>query len=282
MNTTQLGWIGLGHMGTPMATNLLKAGFNISVYNRTADKMKVLADAGAKTFDKQTDICKNSDVLFTMLPNDKVVQDIYNELMKENVKGKLFINMSTISPELTAQLYKLCKDHGANYLDAPVSGSVKPATDATLVILVAGDKEQYNKALPYFDKLGKKAIYLGQAGLAAKAKLAINYYMSVVITGLSETILFAEKNGISRETMLEIVNIGACGSPMSSMKTDSILKNNYPSAFPLKYMLKDVRLVQNEGLKTKLSDAILSDYEKASQLGFDDEDLMAVIKAIKF
>lgn len=282
MNTTKLGWIGLGHMGTPMATNLLKAGFDIAVYNRTADKMRPLADAGAKIFDSQAQICDYADVLFTMLPNDKVVQDIYNQLMKENVKGKLFINMSTISPELTTQLYELCKDNGADYLDAPVSGSVKPATDATLVILVGGDKEQYDKALPYFDKLGKKSIYLGKAGAAAKAKLAINYYMSVVITGLSETVLFAEKNGISRETMLEIVNISACGSPMSSMKTNSIVNDNYPSAFPLKYMLKDIRLVQNEGLKTKLSDAVLNDYEYASQLGLDDEDLMAVIKAIKF
>lgn len=281
MTTPQITWIGLGHMGTPMALNLLKAGFDVAVYNRSTDKTKPLTDAGAKAYTSLDDVRENSNVIFTMLSDDTAVSSVYADMLKGTVSEKLFINMSTISSELTKRLSTEIESKGGYYLEAPVSGSVKPAIDGTLIILAAGREPDYEFATTYFEKLGKFSLYLGEAGQGAKAKLAINYYMSVVIEGLAETVLFAEKNGIDKETMMFIVNESACGSPMSKMKTPSIVQDNYPAAFPLKHMDKDIRLAQAEGLNTATSEAMKNIYQEAMQAELGDEDLMAVVKAVK-
>lgn len=281
MKTLKIGWIGLGHMGIPMVMNLIKTGFDVCVYNRTTDKMKPVVDAGAKCCGSVNDLCNKTDIIFTMLSNDDAVKSVFDQLLQSDVKDKLFINMSTISPSLAIALAINCKDKNSNYLDAPVSGSVKPATDGTLLILVGGEQKDYDKALPIFEKLGKLSLLLGKAGQGTKAKLAINFYMSVVIEGLAETVNFAEGQGISKEAMMLIVNESACESPMSKMKTASIIEDNYPAAFPLKYMLKDVGLARNEGLNSELSLTMQNAYQKAKDKGLGDNDLMAVIKSLK-
>ena len=281
MTTPQISWIGLGHMGTPMASNLLKAGFDIAVYNRSVEKMKPLVDAGAKPYTSLDDVRENSNVIFTMLSDDSAVSSVFADLLKGSVSEKLFINMSTISSELTKRLAAEIESKGGYYLEAPVSGSVKPAIDGTLITLAAGREPDYEFATTYFEKLGKLSLYLGEIGQGAKAKLAINYYMSVVIEGLAETVLFAEKNGIDKETMMFIVNESACGSPMSKMKTPSIIQDNYPAAFPLKHMDKDIRLAKAEGLNTETSNAMNNIYQEAMEANLGDDDLMAVIKTVK-
>lgn len=281
MKTQNIAWIGLGHMGVPMALNLIKAGYELSVYNRTESKLELLIDAGAKPYRSAEGICLASDIIFVMLSDDAATSVVFDELLKVDLAGKLFINMSTISPGLSEKLGNKVEAKAGRYLEAPVSGSVKPAIDGTLIILAGGNNEDYEQAIPFFEKLGKLSILLGQVGLGAKAKLAINYYMSVVIKGLAETILFAESKGIDRETMMLIVNESANGSPISKMKTSSILQNNYPAAFPLKHMMKDIGLAKDEGLNTSLLNSVYESYQYAMDDGFGDEDLMAVIKAIK-
>lgn len=281
MTTPKITWIGLGHMGTPMATNLLKAGFEVAVYNRSTDKLKSLTDIGAKAYTSLNEVRENSNVIFTMLSDDLAVSSVYSDLLKGSTSQKLFINMSTISSVLTKRLSVEIEAKGGYYLEAPVSGSVKPAIDGTLIILAAGREPDYEFATTYFEKLGKFSIYLGEVGQGAKAKLAINYYMSVVIEGLAETVLFAEKNCIDKETMMFIVNESACGSPMSKMKTPSIIQDNYPAAFPLKHMDKDIRLAQAEGLNTATSEAMKNIYQEAMQAELGDNDLMAVLRAVK-
>lgn len=280
METQTIAWIGLGHMGTPMAMNLLKAGFDLSVFNRSEDKMISLIDAGAKPYRSVEGITEASNVIFVMLSDDNAVSSVFDQLWKLDLTGKLFINMSTISPDLSVDLYKKCEERGANYLEAPVSGSVKPATDGTLIILSAGREDDYEKAIPYFEKLGKLSLYLGKVGAGANAKLAINYYMSVVVEGLAETVLFAGKKGIDKETMMFIVNESACGSPMSKMKTPSIIQDDYPAAFPLKHMHKDIKLAQEQGLNTDVSQAVFNAFQKSMDKGDADKDLMAVIRSI--
>lgn len=281
MGAPKITWIGLGHMGTPMTTNLLKAGFEVAVYNRSTDKLKPLTDIGAKAYTSLNEVRENSNVIFTMLSDDLAVSSVYSDLLKDSVSEKLFINMSTISSGLTKRLSVEIEAKGGYYLEAPVSGSVKPAIDGTLIILAAGREPDYEFVTTYFEKLGKFSIYLGEVGQGAKAKLAINYYMSVVIEGLAETVLFAEKNGIDKETMMFIVNESACGSPMSKMKTPSIVQDNYPAAFPLKHMDKDIRLAQAEGLNTATSEAMKNIYQEAMQAELGDNDLMAVLRAVK-
>lgn len=281
MSSPRITWIGLGHMGTPMAMNLLKGGFDLAVYNRSSEKMQPLVDAGARSFTAIDEIVPNSNVIFTMLSDDLAVESVYADLLKSDISQKLFVNMSTISPDLAVKLSTEIEARGGHYLDAPVSGSVKPATEGTLIILAAGNENYYEAATMFFERLGKFSLYLGEVGLGSHAKLAINYYMSTLIGGLAETVLFAEKNGIERETMMLIINESACGSPMSKMKTVSVVKNDYPAAFPLKHMAKDIRLAQQQGLATETSAAIGAIFEEAMKANLGDEDLMAVIKAVK-
>ncbi len=281
MTTQKLAWIGLGHMGTPMALNLIKSGYDLSVYNRSDNKLKPLIDAGAKPYRSVDGICQDSDIIFVMLSDDKATAEVFSQILNIDIAGKLYINMSTISPALSEKLAQKVNEKGGRYLEAPVSGSVKPAQDGTLIILAGGNEPDYDQAIPFFEKLGKLSLLLGPVGQGAKAKLAINYYMSVVVEGLAETVLFAEKNGIGKETMMLIVNESACGSPMSKMKTPSILQDNYPAAFPLKHMMKDIGLAKGQGLNTEMLNVVHESYQQAMNMGLGDEDLMAVIKALK-
>lgn len=281
MDTEKIGWIGLGHMGVPMASNLLKAGFDMSVYNRSAEKLKPLVEKGAKAASSVEDLCNSCDIIFLMVSDDNAVTEIFSEIFKGNVKGKLFINMSTVSPDTSKFIFEECHKHSAWFLEAPVSGSVKPATEGTLVVLAAGDEDAYDRAIPYFERLGKLSLYLGEIGQGTTAKLAINYYLAVTIQGIAETALFAESKGLSREVMMLIINESACGSPMSTMKTPSVISDNYPAAFPLKHMAKDVRLAKEQGLDTPMSNPIFKAFQQALLDKLGDEDVMAVIKTIK-
>ncbi|MCD0490060.1 NAD(P)-dependent oxidoreductase [Pedobacter sp. MC2016-14] len=283
MKALKIGWAGLGNMGTAMASNLLKAGYEVIVYNRTRDKEAALTAAGASSAASLPDLVDSCDVIFTMLSDDHAVKAVYNkeELLSEARAGKLFIDMSTVSPDTSKYLSSLCQKHEANFLDAPVSGSVKPAQDGTLIILAGGSIENYEKAKPLFDVLGKLSLHLGEAGAGSSAKLAINYLLGINILGLAETVLFAGKNGISKENMLTIINEGAVGNGLTKLKTPSILNNEFPAAFALKYIVKDLNLAKDAGLASPMSETLLSSFNQAVNQGLGDEDLMAVIKSLK-
>jgi 3-hydroxyisobutyrate dehydrogenase len=285
--TMKIGWIGLGNMGLPMATNLLKAGYSLTVYNRSRDKEKALLDAGAISALNPASVLAVSDVVFTMLSNDAAVKSVFegpDGLLSSDLaqqQGKLLIDMSTVAPETSRYLASITEKQGLNFLEAPVSGSVKPAQDGTLLILVGGNTENHEKAKPLFEVLGKMSIYLGGPGFGSSAKLAINYLLGLHIQGLAETILFAQKNGISAENMLTIVNEGALGNGLSKLKTNSILQEQFPAAFALKHLVKDLGLAKDAGLDSVLSTPLLDSFQRANEEGLGEEDIMAIIKSLK-
>ena len=163
MNTLKLGWIGLGNMGNPMVVNLLQAGFEVSVFNRTKEKELLLLAAGAKSARNLQELMETCDVVLTMLSNDAAVKEVFEEpkgLLSGASAGKTIINMSTVAPETSRYLSTICNQHNVHFIDAPVSGSVKPAQDGTLVILVGASNEDYEVAKPIFDVLGKIATLL--------------------------------------------------------------------------------------------------------------------------
>lgn len=283
MNKRKIGWIGLGNMGIPMAKNILKANYELTVYNRTKEKEQELINLGATSAASPQELIEKCDIVFIMLTNDDAVKDVFqNEkgLLSKPETGKLIINMSTISPETSRYLAEISSKNQIDFMEAPVSGSVKPAQDGTLVILIGGSAENYEKAKPLFDVLGKSALLLGEVGVGSAAKLAINYFLGLNIQGLAETVLFAEKNGVSRENMLTIVNEGACGNGITNIKTSSLLANQYPAAFALKHLHKDLNLAKNEGLDSPLFHPLLESFKKAQNNGLGEEDVMAIIKSL--
>ncbi|GAA4803368.1 NAD(P)-dependent oxidoreductase [Olivibacter ginsenosidimutans] len=276
-----IGWVGLGNMGFPMARNLLKGGYTVNVYNRTASKADVLVQEGANFMDTISSLCLESDIVVTMLADDQAVKSVYlgeGGLLNASVSGKLFINMSTVSPKTSRELEEMSKAVGARFLEAPVSGSVKPAEDGTLLILAGGTADNFRAAQPLLEKLGKASLWLGSVGAASYAKLAINYFLALTLQGLAETVLFAEKNGVSAKDMLHIVNESACGSALTKIKSPLILEDTYPPAFALKHMAKDLRLAREQEIDFPLSTPLSETYTAALQDGFGEADVMAIIK----
>jgi len=279
-----IGWIGLGNMGIPMAKNLLKGGYAINVYNRTASKADQLVEEGAVFTENIPLLCGESDIIFTMLSDDQAVKGIYlgeGGLLNAKASGKLFINMSTVSPKTSEELSEMSKAVGARFLEAPVSGSVKPAEEGTLIILAGGEEEDFRRAQPLFEELGKTALFLGGVGAGANAKLAINYFLALTLQGLAETVLFAQKNGIKPADMLRIVNEGACGSVITRLKTPAILSGDFSAAFALKHMAKDIRLAREQGIDYPLSEPLAASYRQALEKGLGEEDVMAIIKYLE-
>ncbi|MCS4226741.1 2-hydroxy-3-oxopropionate reductase [compost metagenome] len=280
MKTENIGFIGLGNMGNPMAKNLEKAGFPLAVYNRNIAKTTDFA-AQSTVYSEVTNLIESSDVVFTMLTNDAAVEEVYSKILEQPISGKLFVDMSTIAQHVSINLANKLKAKGAAFLDAPVAGSTKPAAEGTLIIMVGGEQTDLERARPYLEKMGKSIKHLGENGKGIAAKLAINYFLSIIYQGLAETILFSDQLGIERSEMLEIINDSASGSGATKVKTPLLVEGNYTAAFALDLMLKDIRLAQQAGATYPLLGTLLDTYQKAHENGLGQLDVIGIIESIK-
>jgi 3-hydroxyisobutyrate dehydrogenase len=280
MNAERIGFIGLGNMGYPMAKNLEKAGFPLSVYNRSPEKAE---DFKAKSIvcSSVSDLVKNSDIIFTMLTNDAAVQAVYEEILTLPLTGKLFIDMSTISPQASGKIADAVKIKEASFIDAPVAGSTKPAAEGTLIIMAGGAEKDLERSMPYLQKLGKTVKHLGENGKGIAAKLSVNYFLAGIYQGLAETVLFADKLGIDRTEMLEIINESASGSGATKVKTPLLTADNYEPAFALDLMLKDILLANEAGADFPLSKTLIETYQSAHDAGFGKDDVIGIINYLK-
>ena len=282
------GWIGLGHMGVPMAMNLLKAGDTVTAYNRTHEKTASLADAGATIFDLPKEVVANSDIIFIMLSDAKAIQTVFNMddgVLAALAPGKIIVNMSTIAPTDTVLFAKLTSEKGGQYVDAPVSGSVGAAKTGQLVILAGGDKVAIDTCQPFFDVLGKGTLHFGAAGMGSSAKLAINLLLGVLGQGIGEAILFAEKLGVNKEKMLELIANSALNSPFFQLKKDMYSKDEFPAAFMVELMSKDLGLIKAEadriGTVFPLAEVADKTYRSAIAHGKAKLDMAAVYQELR-
>ena len=282
MNTTTVGWIGLGNMGIPMAQRLISAGYPVTVYNRDRTKEAPLKTAGATTADTPADLIGKTDVVFIMVTNDQAIRDIFsgdNGLFSAKKSGKLIINMSTVSPGISQEIGGLCKQQGNEYLDAPVSGSVKQALEGQLVVMVGGSKTAFEKATPLLQHLGRLSLHLGDHGAGNTAKLAINVLLSFHAQGLAEATLFAQQHGVKTEDFMTIFNNSAMSNVFGKIKGDAIIAGNYSAAFSIKNIAKDLRLAKDLGLTTPLAETAYKTFQQAEPK-YGDLDIIAVIKQV--
>ncbi|MBB6501634.1 NAD(P)-dependent oxidoreductase [Pedobacter cryoconitis] len=279
----RIGWIGLGNMGVPMVKNLIKAGFEVGVYNRNEEKAKVLqGQTDVRIAHSPADLAANADVIITMLSNDDAVKEVFRGesgiLTASNLAKLIAIDMSTVSPETTLSLAAACLEKGIAYLDAPVSGSVKPAETGELFIMVGGKEEIYQRVKSIFDTLGKASVYLGENGKGNVAKLAINLFLGITTVGLAEAVVFAAKNGLSSAELLPLINASVVGSGMTKMKSENIVNQDFRAAFALKLLAKDIGLATANGMDTPVGTALSSTLEAAVEEGLGDDDMIAVLK----
>jgi 3-hydroxyisobutyrate dehydrogenase len=217
-----------------------------------------------------------------MLSNDAAVLSVYDEILNlKDIRGKLFIDMSTISQNLSESIAEKIKQKQASFLDAPVSGSTQPAINGTLTIMVGGEASDLRIALPYLEKLGKFIKHLGANGKGIATKLSVNYYISILFLGLAETVLFAEENGINRSDLLEVINESATGSGATKIKTPLLVNEDYSPNFALNLMLKDILLAQKNGVNYALTNAVIETYSKAEKAGLGNQDVISIINCLK-
>jgi len=277
----KLGWIGLGNMGLPMAHNLQKANFPLAVYNRSIEKTTSFNGTNATICNSIAELVEQSDLIFTMLTNDEAVTEVYHTILSLTIAGKIFVDMSTVSQVLSESMAQKIQEQDASFLDAPVAGSTQPAKDGTLIIMVGGAEPTLSVTLPYLQKLGKLVKHLGPNGKGIAAKLSVNYFLSILYQGLAESVLLAEKNGIDRSDYLEIINESAAGSGATKVKTPLLIKEDYPPAFALSLMLKDVLLAQKNGADYPLTSAIVDSYTEAAKSTAEQKDVISIINHLK-
>lgn len=283
MNKTTIGWIGLGNMGIPLSQRLLDAGFPVTVYNRSKEKEAALGAMGAKVASTPAQLIKETDIVFLMVSDDQAVRDLFtgdNGLLSAKASGKLIINMSTVSPAISKEFAAACEQQGSEYVDAPVSGSVKQAQEGQLVIMVGGTAAAYEKGTPVLQPLGKLVLHLGSHGAGNTAKLAINVLLSFHAQGLAEAAIFAQHHGIKTEDFMTIMNNSALGNVFGKIKGEAIISNNYKAAFAIKHIAKDLRLARAEGWSTPLAEVAYKTFQQA-ETRFGEEDIIAIKKQLE-
>lgn len=283
MDTTSVGFIGLGKMGTPMVKNLVKAGVAVKIYNRTPLKEEALKSLGVTAENSPAALLQQVPAVIVMVSDDQAIRDLFtgaNGLLSANTTGRLIINMSTVSPAVSKEMAALLKEQGNEYLDAPVSGSVKQAEEAQLVIMAGGEAKTFEQAKPILNYLGKLTLHVGAYGAGNTAKLAINTLLSFHTQGLAEAVVFAQQHGIETQDLLTLINNSALGNVLTKIKGDAILQDNYNAAFALKHLAKDLRLAKNEGLDSPLGNVVAATFQQAES-AFGEEDVIAIIKQVK-
>ncbi|KAA0229844.1 NAD(P)-dependent oxidoreductase [candidate division KSB1 bacterium] len=240
-----IGFIGLGIMGRPMAEHLLKAGYRLTVFNRTASKTKSLVAQGAEAANSPAELAVSCDVIITMVPDTADVEEVLfgNAGVKEGLSaGKIVIDMSTISPEATEKFAERMRESNCEMLDAPVSGGEPGAIAATLTIMAGGKQEIFEKCQPIFATLGKNIVYTGKNGNGQRTKLVNQVICALNILAMTEGLRLAKLSKLDLQTTLQAVSGGAAGSWMLNNLAPRILKNDFAPGFMMRLQSKDLRL----------------------------------------
>lgn len=283
MKSQKIGWIGLGTMGIPMVQSLLRADYSVTAFNRSRAKANAIQKEGVELVDTPAALISNTDVVIIMVTDDQAIKDIsqgVGGLLSAEVSGKTIINMSTVSPAISTEMEALCLANGHRYLDAPVSGSVKQATEATLVIIAGGDQEVFEEVKPILESLGKLAIRFGATGSGNKVKLIVNTFLAIQAQALAEAMAFAEKLDVDQNELMTVLNSGALGSPFVKIKGEAILANNFKPAFSLNNIVKDLKLASDIGLDFPLGTTALHTFDSAAAT-YGTEDIIGVINALR-
>jgi len=251
----RIGFIGLGIMGRPMCHHLLKAGYPVTVYNRTKEKAEALAKEGAKTADSPATASADSEVIITIITDTPDVLEVIlgdNGVIHGAKPGSVVIDMSTISPSATRSMAGRLSEKGIDMLDAPVSGGDTGARAGTLAIMVGGKKEVFQRCLPIFEVLGQSITHVGDHGMGQTVKLCNQILVSVTNLAVCEAILFAKKSGVDPGIMIEATQNGAAASWQLSNLGPKMIVRDFDPGFMINLQQKDLRLALESAREARL------------------------------
>jgi len=288
----RIGFIGLGAMGSAMARNIAKAGFTLGVYNRSIARSKAFEEEGTSVYANPAELTEASDAVVIMVTDPAALSDVIegNEGILAGLQHKvtgstLIINMSTVSPEATVMTAAKISDAGGRFVDAPVSGTVKPAQDGTLIILAAGNEADLTAAEPILKTMGKSIVHCGTIGQATRMKLVLNLILAGMMQCLAEGLCLAESQHLEGTAVLNALNGGPLGAGLYQMKGGMMLGDDFSKQFPVDLMFKDLNLVLDTAGKAHLplpmTAAVRETFSAARGLGYGNEDMAAVIKVLQ-
>ncbi|NLB43569.1 MAG: 2-hydroxy-3-oxopropionate reductase [Clostridiaceae bacterium] len=249
----KLGFIGLGIMGKPMAINLIKAGYDLTVYDINAEAVTAVAAAGARAATSIAEVARTNPVIITMLPNSPHVKAVAlgpDGIESHANAGTLLIDMSSIAPAASQEIAAVLKEKKIRMLDAPVSGGEPKAVDGTLAIMVGGDEADFAKAKPLFDILGSSAVLIGPVGSGNTCKLANQVIVALNIAALSEGLMLAKKAGTDPQKVFEAIRGGLAGSTVMNAKAPMMLSGNFKPGFKIDLHIKDLANALDTGYLT--------------------------------
>lgn len=281
----KVGFAGLGIMGAPMAANLIKAGFTLGVYNRTASRCQPLTDQGATAYPTPAALAAESDVVITIVSDTSDVESVLfgeNGLAGGLKPGSAVIDMSTISPTKTVEFSKKLADQQVSMLDAPVSGGDKGAIAGTLSIMVGGDQATFDRCRPLFDAMGKNIVYTGPSGNGQKTKLVNQVVGSLNLLAMVEGLRMAEHAGLDPQKTLDAVGAGAAGSWMWSNLGPRVAQRDFAPGFMVRLHQKDLRLAAefagDLGIDLPGTTLTHETFTKALDQGLGDEGNQGIYK----
>jgi len=279
-----IGFIGLGIMGHPMALNLVKAGYKVTVFNRTRSKAEPLEKSGALVAATPAEAARLADVVMIIVSDTAAVEEVVlgkGGILETLRSGAIVIDSSTVSPALSRKLACHAAGKGASWLDAPVTGSKHGAERGELTFMIGGDREALDRALPVLQVLGKKHIYCGAHGSGLSAKLAQNAIQATMVEVFCKGFVLATKAGVHPRTMFEIIQSSMARAALTDFKAPFIFKGDFTPYFPLKLMHKDLELAMEtayaQNVPMPAAAAVKEVYGTAKAQGKGDLDYAAVI-----
>ena len=284
----KIGFVGTGVMGSSMVLNLIKHGYELSVYNRTKSKADACIAAGAKWCDTVAECAKDKDVVITIVGFPKDVEEVYfgeNGILNAAKKGAYVIDMTTTSPMLSEKIYKAAAEKGIYALDAPVSGGDTGAKNGTLAIMVGGDKAAFDECMPVFEAMGTNIRYEGKAGNGQHVKMANQIAIAGAVSGVAEAVRYAMAMGVDVDTMLDTISNGAAGSWQMSNNGPKMAKEDYAPGFYIKHFIKDMKIAiecaETKGVTLDVLKQVCDEYVQLENNGKGELGTQAIIEYYK-
>ncbi len=284
----KLGFVGTGVMGASMAENLMNAGHELHIFNRTKSKADRLISNGAHWCSSPGEVASNSEVTFAIVGFPEDVESVFlgkDGLIEKSEAGKVIIDMTTSSPALAIKIAKEGRARDISAMDAPVSGGDIGAREAKLSIMVGGDKKTFDKCLPLFQIMGKNIVYQGPAGSGQHTKMCNQIAIASTMVAICESLIYAHKSGLDPKNVLKSIESGAAGSWSLSNLGPRILNNDFEPGFFIKHIVKDITIARDSarelGLNLPGLDLALKSYSKLEEMGLGEKGTQALFNLYK-
>ncbi|HXD67545.1 MAG TPA: NAD(P)-dependent oxidoreductase [Solirubrobacteraceae bacterium] len=273
------GLLGVGLMGTAMAHRLLDRGLAVAAWDRNSEHVRALEARGAELANTPGEVVSRAAVVITMLPTADVILDLIGPLLDDWAEDTVWLQMSSVGAAEADQLAQVAQAHAVRLVDAPVSGSTHPAEEGELTILASGPDSSRSAVEPIFDALASRVLWVGEAGMGSRLKLATNHWMITMVAALAESMHLCEAMGLDQDQFIALLDGGPLGSSYALQKLDEMRRHEYPAGFPVRLALKDLELVreveQSSRATMPLLDVVLKQFMAASH-DLADEDLAAI------